>query len=76
VDVELALAEYAWEWTNQRCPGEPRVAEQAVAVALTSFVGGASVVEAYEQVRAFVNSRVDHPAGQGEQGGAQLPLAS
>jgi formylglycine-generating enzyme required for sulfatase activity len=62
VDVELALAGSVWQWTRQHCPDDPRVAEKAVTVALSSYVGGASVAEACEQARSFVVSWVRHPA--------------
>ncbi len=62
MDVEFALAGSVWDWTRQHCPDDPHVAERAVAIAMSSYAGGASVAEACEQARAFVASWVHHPA--------------
>ena len=62
MDVELALAGSVRDWTREHCPEDPHVVGRAVAMALTSYAGGASVAEACEQARAFVASWVHHPA--------------
>lgn len=56
MDVEFALAGSVWDWTRQHCPDDPHVAERAVAMAMSSYAGGASVAEACEQAWAFVAS--------------------
>jgi hypothetical protein len=76
VEVEVALAEAVRDWTRECCPGEPSVSERAVAVALDSFVGGASVAEACEQARSYVRAWVYHPAHSGYLLNSRLPLAS
>jgi len=76
VDVELALAGAVWDWTNGTCPDEPRVADDAVVLALKSYAGGASVAEAAEQARAFVSSWVHHPAHRSARQGDRFLLAS
>ena len=76
MDVELALAGSVWEWSRQRCPDDPHVAEKAVAVALSCYVGGASVAEACEQARAFVASWAHHPARMERAHAGSLRLAS
>lgn len=76
MDVEFALAGAVSDWTKGICPDEPRVAEKAVMLALTSCAGGASVAEATEQARAYVSSWVHHPAHQSERQGHQLLVAS
>jgi hypothetical protein len=76
VDVELALVWSVRDWTRQQCPDDPRVADRAAALALSSYAGGASVAEACEQVRAFVASWAHHPAHLEAQQSDQLPEAS
>lgn len=76
MDVELALAGSVWDWTRQQCPGDRRVADRAVTLALHSYAGGASVAEACEQVRAFVSSWVHHPSHLGLGQSRQLRVAS
>lgn len=75
MDVELTLAGSVWNWARQCCPNEPRVAKRAVGVAMTSYAGGASVAEAYEEARAFVVSWTRHPAHRASLGCTQLPVA-
>jgi hypothetical protein len=75
VDVELALALAVRDWTRGQCPEEPRVANKAVMLALSSCAGGASVAEASEQARAFVSSWL-HPAHQSARRGHRLLVAS
>lgn len=76
MDMELALAGSVWDWTRHQYPAEPRVAERAVAMALSSYAGGASVAEACESARAFVASWAHHPAQREAWQGDQLRLAS
>ena len=73
MDVDLALVASVRDWTRQQCPDDPRVADRAAALALSSYAGGASVAEACEQVRAFV---ANHPAHLEAQQGDQIPVAS
>jgi hypothetical protein len=76
VDGEIALAGAVRDWAQGQCPHDPSVAEGAVAVALSSFAAGALVSEACERARAFVASRICHPAGIRGQGRAGDRLAS
>ena len=76
MDVELALVGSVRDWTRQQCPDDPRVVDRAATLALRSYVGGASVAEACEQVRAFVTCWAHHPAHQDVRQAARLPVAS
>ncbi len=76
VDVAYALAGWVREWTREQCPGEPRVSDMAVSIALSSYFGGASIAEACEQARSFVVSRTVHPAQKGHRPVASLSVAS
>lgn len=76
MEAAYALAGWVREWTREQCPGEPRVPDMAVSVALSSFFGGASVAEACEQARSFVVSRTVHPAHRGNRQVAALSFAS
>ncbi len=76
MDVECALAGSVWGWAKQHCPNEPWVAKNAVRLAMSSYASGASVVEAWEKVRAFVVSWNSHPAHGASAASAQLPVAS
>jgi len=76
MDVAYALAGWVREWAGEQCPGEPRVSDMAVSVALNTYFGGASVAEACEQARSFVVSRTLHPAHRGIRPVAALSVAS
>jgi len=76
VDVAYILVGCVREWTREQCPGEPRVSDMAVSIALSSYFGGASVAEACEQARSFVLSRAAHPARNGNRPVAVLSIAS
>ncbi len=76
MDVALVLVGSVRDWTKEQCPDDPRVADRAAVVALQSYVGGASLAEACEQVRAFVHSWVDHPAHLDGRHTGRLPVAS
>lgn len=76
MDVEVALADTVRDWARANCPGEPSVTSGAVATALNSLAGGASIAEAYEQARTFVASWQHHPAHGGYGSGSQVPLAA
>ncbi len=76
MDMEVALAETVRDWARVNYPGEPSVASGAVAVALDSYAGGASIAEACEEARTYVASWMDHPAHSGYRSGSHLPMAS
>jgi hypothetical protein len=76
MDVAYALAESVRDWTQRRCPDDPRVAQPAVSVALNSYADGASVAEACERARAFVASWTLHPGHIGDRQTGTVPLAS
>ncbi len=73
--MEMALAGSVQEWTRRHCPEDPRAAAGAVAVALNSYVGGASMAEACEQAHVFVGSWVRHPSHKVAPRGKHLQLA-
>ena len=58
MSAELVLAEQVQWWVERVAPGRRRLAEAAVAEALTRFAGGASVSEACEEARRLVDSRL------------------
>ena len=62
MSAELVLAEQVQWWVERVAPGQRRLAEAAVAKALTSFAAGASVSEACEEARRLVESRLRHLA--------------
>lgn len=76
MDLAYALAGSVWDWTQQHCPDDPRAAQMAVSVALSSYADGASVAEACEQARAFAASWSHHPAHFGDRQAGGLSLAS
>ena len=76
MDIEVGLAETVRDWARANYPGEPSVASGAVAVALDSYAGGASIAEAWEEARTYVASWMHHPPNSGNRPGSHLPLAS
>ena len=76
MDVVYALAGSVWDWTQRHCDDDPRVADLAVSVALSSYADGASVAEACERARSFVVSWSHHPGHSGDRRADGLSLAS
>jgi len=76
VTNELVLAEAVRAWVGGELPGDAEAAERAAAVARRAFAQGMSVSEACARARAFVGSWARHPAHQGAQRRAAVPLAS
>jgi hypothetical protein len=76
MDVVFALARSVRDWSQRSCPDDPRVAQMAVSVAMSSFADGASAAEASEQARGFIASWVRHPGRVGNYPTDAVPLAS
>jgi len=67
---EELLMELVRSWVEDALPGDTEAAEDAAAVALRAYAGGASVSEACAEARRLVVSWSRHPS----QGGAVRPL--
>jgi hypothetical protein len=59
---ELVLAGQVKSWVERVAPGETDLCDAAVARALASYDGGASVSEACEEARRLVACRMRHPS--------------
>jgi hypothetical protein len=59
---ELVLAGQVKSWVEKVAPGERQLCEAAMARALASYAGGASVSEACEEARRLVACRMRHPS--------------
>jgi len=68
---ELVLAAVIRDWAAL-VPGEPRIGEVAVQVALATYAAGGSVSESWGLVRSFVDSWARHPARR--QATARVPV--
>jgi len=66
MDAVYTLAGSVWNWAQQHYPDDPRAADMAVSVALSSYAGGASLAEACEHARAFAVSWSHHPGHNGD----------
>ena len=76
MSAELVLAEQVQSWVERVVPGDRWLADAAVARALTSFAGGASVSEACQEARRLVESRLRHPSSPPTPGYNGLAAAS
>lgn len=59
---ENTLAEVVRTWAKEMLPGQPAAADAAAAVARQAFVEGASVSDACQAARTFLQSWSSHPA--------------
>ena len=73
--AELIIAEVVREWVERVVPGDPATADAAVAYAVESFAGGASVTGACEEARRMAICRSHHPSSMAASRG-RLPAAS
>ncbi len=73
---EVLLAGVVREWTGNALPGQPAAADAAAGLALRCYAGGASVREACQEVRRFVESWAQHPSNQPVVRDEQLLVAS
>lgn len=62
MSAELVLAEQVRYWVERVAPGERLLADAAMAKALASYAGGASVSEACQEARRLVECRLRHPS--------------
>jgi hypothetical protein len=60
--AEEIIADLTRAWVERAVPGDPATADAAVAYALASYAGGASVSEACEGARRMAASRSRHPS--------------
>jgi hypothetical protein len=75
VSAELIVAAEVRCWVDQVAPGERLLADAAVAKALTSYVGGASVSESCQEARRLVGCRRRHPSSPSTSAHNGLPEA-
>ena len=59
---ELVVAGQTKSWVERVAPGQKDLRDAAVARALASYAGGASVSEAGQEARRFVACRMRHPS--------------
>ncbi len=59
---ETALAEVVRAWAAGMLPGEPDAADSAAEMAREAFRHGATVTEACQLARSFLESWSNHPA--------------
>jgi hypothetical protein len=62
-DEELLVA-VVQTWAAELFPDDRRVGRWAAALALSAYVGGASLPEACREARVFLGGRARHPAGR------------
>lgn len=62
VDAAIQLAHEVREWVDRIAPGETALGDRTVLVALTTYVGGATVLEADAAARRYLMGRVAHPS--------------
>ena len=60
--AELTLAETVTAWVERSLPGDEEAVQAAVALALRSYAGGASVGESCELARRLIASWSHHPS--------------
>lgn len=59
---ESTLADVVWAWASEVLPGHGAAADGAAAVARQAFREGATVTEACQAARSFLQSWANHPA--------------
>ena len=59
---ESTLAEVVWAWAVEMLPGHRTAADGAAAVARQAFHEGASITEACQLARSYLQSWANHPA--------------
>jgi hypothetical protein len=52
-------------WAAELFRDDPHVGQRAAALALSAYIGGASLSEACHEARVFLAGRARHPAGRG-----------
>lgn len=62
--ANVVLEHVVRSWVGEDVPGEPVIAEQAVAVARAACDSGGSIEAAHRQVSEFLNYRRAHPTNQ------------
>lgn len=73
---EGVLAEMVRDWAGRVLPGEPRIGDVAVRVAVEPYAGGGSISESCGRARSFVGSSALHPARRPVTAGVPIDLAS
>ena len=63
-DVDLLISTVQ-TWAAELFPDDPHVGKRAAALALSAYMGGASLSEACHEARVFLAGRAHHPAGRG-----------
>ena len=62
-DVEVLIS-VVRTWAGELFPDDPCVGKRAAELALSAYIGGASLSEACEEVRTFLTCRARHPSGR------------
>jgi hypothetical protein len=65
VTDEKLLVSMVQTWGAELFPDDPQVGRRAAALALSAYMGGASLSEACREARVFLAGRARHPAGRG-----------
>ena len=76
MDKDCELGDVVRAWVELALPGQTRLADRAVALAIDSYRAGASIRVACLQVSEFVDCWVQHSAQQAFEGHALVRLAS
>ncbi|HEX4819527.1 MAG TPA: hypothetical protein VFV00_04925 [Acidimicrobiales bacterium] len=62
METEFIIADTVRRWAHEVLPEEPAAGEAAAALAIRCYMGGASVAEACQEARHFVESWSRHPS--------------